>query len=209
MAREGFESLYPPGCNRGDGPARSGARDPRDPAACAPGGGLRASEPRPDVVVLIDRWISPIASPRASRSAILPIRTVDYVAPQVTGPSRAYRAKKMAHAISTWCWRCFRFEVPFFERYGVRAALCRPSGDRAGARRMAGGAALRMTAAGASQRTRRCWRCCQEAAPARSVSSCPSSAKHAGQFMAPRNPRPGHGAADRAPCRGKSARRDG
>jgi lipid-A-disaccharide synthase len=49
------------------------------------------------------------------------IRTVDYVAPQVWA-SRAYRARKMAHYFDL-VLALFPFEVPFFEKYGLKAAF--------------------------------------------------------------------------------------
>jgi lipid-A-disaccharide synthase len=68
------------------------------------------------------------------------IRTVDYVAPQVWA-SRAYRARKMARYFDL-VLALFPFEVPFFERYGLKAAFVgHPVIERRS--RMTGGGALR------------------------------------------------------------------
>ena len=96
-------------------------RHSRDPAACEAGGGF-ALKTRPDAVVLIDSpdFTHRIAQrPQAARSQS--IRTVNYVAPQVWA-SRAYRAKAMAHYFDL-VLALFPFEVPFFEKYGLKAAF--------------------------------------------------------------------------------------
>ena len=83
-----------------------------------------ACRTRPDVVVVID---SPDFTHRVAqgiRKRDPSIRTVDYVAPQVWA-SRAYRAKKMATYFDL-VLALFPFEVPFFEKYGLKAAFVGP-----------------------------------------------------------------------------------
>jgi lipid-A-disaccharide synthase len=139
MAREGFESLYPL-----DATAVMGLREvvPAIPAI------LRrvrqavdfALATRPDVVVVID---SPDFTHRVAQGIKKrdpSIRTVDYVAPQVWA-SRAYRAKKMAGYFDL-VLALFPFEVPFFEKYGLKAAFVgHPVIERA--KKIGGGEVLR------------------------------------------------------------------
>ncbi len=139
MAREGLESLYPL-----DATAVMGLREvvPAIPAI------LRrvrqavdfALATKPDAVVVID---SPDFTHRVARGIKArdpSIRTVDYVAPQVWA-SRAYRARKMARYFDL-VLALFPFEVPFFERYGLKAAFVgHPVIERRS--RMTGGGALR------------------------------------------------------------------
>lgn len=139
MAREGLTSLYSL-----DATAVMGLREvvPAIPKI------LRrvrnvvdfACRTRPDVVVVID---SPDFTHRVAqgiRKRDPSIRTVDYVAPQVWA-SRAYRAKKMATYFDL-VLALFPFEVPFFEKYGLKAAFVgHPVIERAA--RITGGAALR------------------------------------------------------------------
>jgi len=80
-----------------------------------------AVETKPDAVVVID---SPDFTHRVAQGIKKrdpSIRTVDYVAPQVWA-SRAYRARKMAHYFDL-VLALFPFEVPFFEKYGLKAAF--------------------------------------------------------------------------------------
>jgi lipid-A-disaccharide synthase len=140
MAREGLTSLYSL-----DATAVMGLREvvPAIPKI------LRrvreavefAIETRPDVVVVID---SPDFTHRVARgikARDASIRTVDYVAPQVWA-SRAYRAKQMAHYFDL-VLALFPFEVPFFEKYGLKAAFVgHPVIERA--TNIAGGDALRL-----------------------------------------------------------------
>ncbi len=139
MAREGLESLYPL-----DATAVMGLREvvPAIPAI------LRrvkqavdfAVETRPDVVVVIDSpdFTHRVASAIKKRDPSIP--TVDYVAPQVWA-SRAYRAKAMARYFDL-VLALFPFEVPFFEKYGLKAVFVgHPVVERAA--RMTGGQALR------------------------------------------------------------------
>ncbi len=120
MAREGLESLYPL-----DTTAVMGLREvvPAIPAI------LRrvkqavefAVTTKPDAVVVID---SPDFTHRVARSIkkrTPSIPTVDYVAPQVWA-SRAYRAKAMASYFDL-VLALFPFEVPFFEKFGLKAAF--------------------------------------------------------------------------------------
>jgi lipid-A-disaccharide synthase len=139
MAREGLESLYPL-----DTTAVMGLREvvPAIPAI------LRrvkravefAVATKPDVVVVID---SPDFTHRVARGIKKrdpSIRTVDYVAPQVWA-SRAYRAKAMAGYFDL-VLALFPFEVPFFEKYRLKAAFVgHPVIERAG--KVGGGEALR------------------------------------------------------------------
>jgi lipid-A-disaccharide synthase len=139
MGREGFESLYPL-----DATAVMGLREvvPAIPAI------LRrvkqavefAIKTRPDVVVVIDSpdFTHRVAQGIKARDAS--IRTVDYVAPQVWA-SRAYRARKMAGYFDL-VLALFPFEVPFFEKYGLKAAFVgHPVIERA--KKISGGEALR------------------------------------------------------------------
>ena len=139
MAREGFQSLYPL-----DATAVMGLREvvPAIPAI------LRrvrqavdfAVETRPDVVVVID---SPDFTHRVAQGIKKrdpSIRTVDYVAPQVWA-SRAYRARKMAGYFDL-VLALLPFEVPFFEKFGLKARFVgHPVIERAG--KIGGGPALR------------------------------------------------------------------
>ena len=139
MAREGFQSLYPL-----DATAVMGLREvvPAIPAIL---GRVRqavdfAAKTRPDVVVVID---SPDFTHRVAQGIKKrdpSIRTVDYVAPQVWA-SRAYRARKMAGYFNL-VLALLPFEVPFFEKYGLKARFVgHPVIERAG--KIGGGPALR------------------------------------------------------------------
>ena len=139
MAREGLESLYPL-----DTTAVMGLREvvPAIPAI------LRrvkravefAVTTKPDAVVVID---SPDFTHRVARGIkkrTPSIPTVDYVAPQVWA-SRAYRAKAMASYFDL-VLALFPFEVPFFEKFGLKAAFVgHPVIERAA--KVGGGDALR------------------------------------------------------------------
>ena len=139
MAREGLTSLYSL-----DATAVMGLREvvPAIPKI------LRrvrqavdfAVQTKPDVVVVID---SPDFTHRVAqgiKARDSSIRTVDYVAPQVWA-SRAYRARKMAHYFDL-VLALFPFEVPFFEKYGLKAAFVgHPVIERAA--NISGGEALR------------------------------------------------------------------
>ncbi len=139
MAREGFQSLYPL-----DTTAVMGLREvvPAIPAI------LRhvkqavdfAVQTKPDAVVVIDSPDFTHRVARAIKKRDPSIRTVDYVAPQVWA-SRAYRAKAMAHYFDL-VLALFPFEVPFFEKYGLKAAFVgHPVIERAA--KVTGGDALR------------------------------------------------------------------
>lgn len=139
MEREGLKSLYPL-----DATAVMGLREvvPAIPAI------LRrvkqavdfAVQTRPDAVVVIDSPDFTHRVARALRKRDPSIRTVDYVAPQVWA-SRAYRARAMARYFDL-VLALFPFEVPFFEKYGLKAVFVgHPVVERAA--RMTGGAALR------------------------------------------------------------------
>jgi lipid-A-disaccharide synthase len=99
-----------------------------------------AVKTRPDVVVVID---SPDFTHRVAqgiKQSDPAILTVDYVAPQVWA-SRAYRAKRMATYFDL-VLALFPFEVPFFEKYGLKAAFVgHPVIERAA--KIKGGADLR------------------------------------------------------------------
>jgi lipid-A-disaccharide synthase len=139
MAREGFESLYSL-----DATAVMGLREvvPAIPRI------LRrvkqavefAVRTRPDVVVVIDSpdFTHRVAQGIKARDPF--IRIVDYVAPQVWA-SRAYRARKMAGYFDL-VLALFPFEVPFFEKYGLKARFVgHPVIERA--KKIGGGEALR------------------------------------------------------------------
>lgn len=139
MAREGLESLF-----RLDATAVMGLREvvPAIPAI------LRrvqeavsfALQTRPDAVVLIDSPDFTHRIARALKKADPSIKTVNYVAPQVWA-SRAYRAKTMARYFDL-VLALFPFEVPFFQKYGLKAVFTgHPVIERRA--RMTGGAALR------------------------------------------------------------------
>ena len=139
MAREGFKSLYPL-----DTTAVMGLREvvPAIPAI------LRhvkqavdfAVATKPDAVVVIDSPDFTHRVARAIKKRDPSIHTVDYVAPQVWA-SRAYRAKAMAHYFDL-VLALFPFEVPFFEKYGLKAAFVgHPVIERAA--KVTGGEALR------------------------------------------------------------------
>ncbi|MCX7282017.1 MAG: lipid-A-disaccharide synthase [Alphaproteobacteria bacterium] len=139
MAREGLESLYPL-----DTTAVMGLREvvPAIPAI------LRrvkqavefAVRTKPDAVVVID---SPDFTHRVARGIKKrdpSISTVDYVAPQVWA-SRAYRAKAMSSYFDL-VLALFPFEVPFFEKFGLKAVFVgHPVIERAA--KVSGGDALR------------------------------------------------------------------
>ncbi len=139
MAREGLNSLYPL-----DTTAVMGLREvvPAIPAILrrVKQAVVFAVLTKPDAVVVID---SPDFTHRVAQGIKKrdpSIRTVDYVAPQVWA-SRAYRARKMAQYFDL-VLALFPFEVPFFEKYGLRAAFVgHPVIERAA--KIAGGEALR------------------------------------------------------------------
>ena len=139
MAREGLNSLYPL-----DTTAVMGLREvvPAIPAI------LRrvkqavdfAVITKPDAVVVIDSPDFTHRVARAIKKRDPAIRTVDYVAPQVWA-SRAYRAKAMAGYFDL-VLALFPFEVPFFEKFGLKAAFVgHPVIERAA--KIRGGEALR------------------------------------------------------------------
>jgi lipid-A-disaccharide synthase len=139
MAREGLKSLFPL-----ETTAVMGLREvvPAIPAI------LRrvqeavafALETRPDAVVLIDSPDFTHRIARALKKADPAIKTVNYVAPQVWA-SRPYRAKAMAKYFDL-VLALFPFEVPFFEKYGLKAVFTgHPVIERT--RFMTGGQALR------------------------------------------------------------------
>ena len=139
MARQGLKSLFPLNTM-----AVMGLREvvPAIPAI------LRrvkqatrfALETRPDAVVLIDSPDFTHRISRALKKADQSIKTVNYVAPQVWA-TRAYRAKAMAQYFDL-VLALFPFEVPFFEKYGLKAVFVgHPVIERRA--RMTGGAALR------------------------------------------------------------------
>jgi lipid-A-disaccharide synthase len=139
MARQGLESLFPL-----DTMAVMGLREvvPAIPAILrrVKQATAYALETRPDAVVLIDSPDFTHRIARALKKADPSIRTVNYVAPQVWA-TRAYRAKAMAQYFDL-VLALFPFEVPFFEKYGLRAVFVgHPVIERRP--RMTGGSALR------------------------------------------------------------------
>jgi lipid-A-disaccharide synthase len=75
----------------------------------------------PDALVVIDSPDFTHRIARAVKKRDPTIRTVNYVAPQVWA-SRAYRAKAMARYFDL-ILALFPFEVPFFQKYGLKAAF--------------------------------------------------------------------------------------
>jgi lipid-A-disaccharide synthase len=139
MTREGLDSLFPL-----DATAVMGLREvvPAIPRI------LRrvreatdfALKTRPDAVVLIDSPDFTHRIAHAIKQRDPAIRTVNYVAPQVWA-SRSYRTRQMAKDFDL-VLALFPFEVPFLQRYGLRAQFVgHPVIERAA--RMVGGAALR------------------------------------------------------------------
>ena len=80
-----------------------------------------AVEIHPDALVVIDSPDFTHRIARAVKARDPSIKTVNYVAPQVWA-SRAYRAKAMARYFDL-ILALFPFEVPFFEKYGLKAAF--------------------------------------------------------------------------------------
>jgi lipid-A-disaccharide synthase len=138
MAREGLKSLYPL-----DATAVMGLREvvPAIPAILArvKQAADFAVKTRPRAVVVIDSpdFTHRVARPIKKRDPSILI--VDYVAPQVWA-SRAYRARAMARYFDL-VLALFPFEVPLFEKYGLKAVFVgHPVVERAA--RISGGAAL-------------------------------------------------------------------
>ena len=75
----------------------------------------------PDALVVIDSPDFTHRIARAVKARDPSIKTVNYVAPQVWA-SRAYRAKAMARYFDL-ILALFPFEVPFFDKYGLKAAF--------------------------------------------------------------------------------------
>ena len=139
MAREGLKSLFPL-----DTMAVMGLREvlPAIPAILrrVQDATAYALETNPDAVVLIDSPDFTHRIARALKSADPKIKTVNYVAPQVWA-TRAYRAKAMAKYFDL-VLALFPFEVPFFDKYGLKAEFVgHPVIERR--KRMTGGDALR------------------------------------------------------------------
>ena len=139
MAREGLESLFPL-----DATAVMGLREvvpaiPRILARVRQAADY-AIRIRPDALVVIDSPDFTHRIAKAVKKRDPSIKTVNYVAPQVWA-SRAYRAKAMARYFDL-ILALFPFEVPFFEKYGLRAVFVgHPVVERRA--RMTGGEALR------------------------------------------------------------------
>ena len=139
MAREGLESLFPL-----DATAVMGLREvvPAIPRILARvrQAAQYALRIHPDALVVIDSPDFTHRIARAVKKSDPSIRTVNYVAPQVWA-SRAYRAKAMARYFDL-ILALFPFEVPFFDKYGLRAVFVgHPVIERRG--RMVGGDGLR------------------------------------------------------------------
>jgi lipid-A-disaccharide synthase len=139
MAREGLQSLFPL-----DATAVMGLREvvpaiPRILARVKQAADY-AVKTHPDALVVIDSPDFTHRIARAVKKRDPSIRTVNYVAPQVWA-SRAYRAKAMARYFDL-ILALFPFEVPFFEKYGLRSVFVgHPVIERRA--RMTGGEALR------------------------------------------------------------------
>ncbi len=120
MAREGLESLFPL-----DATAVMGLREvvpaiPRILARVKQAADY-AIRIHPDALVVIDSPDFTHRIARAVKARDASIKTVNYVAPQVWA-SRAYRAKAMARYFDL-ILALFPFEVPFFEKYGLKAVF--------------------------------------------------------------------------------------
>jgi lipid-A-disaccharide synthase len=120
MAREGLESLFPL-----DATAVMGLREvvpaiPRILARVKQAADY-AVRVRPDALVVIDSPDFTHRIARAVKQRDPSIKTVNYVAPQVWA-SRAYRAKAMARYFDL-ILALFPFEVPFFEKYGLKSVF--------------------------------------------------------------------------------------
>lgn len=120
MAREGLQSLFSL-----DATAVMGLREvvpaiPRILARVRQAADY-AVRTHPDALVVIDSPDFTHRIARAVKKRDPSIKTVNYVAPQVWA-SRAYRAKAMARYFDL-ILALFPFEVPFFEKYGLRAVF--------------------------------------------------------------------------------------
>lgn len=139
MAREGLQSLFSL-----DATAVMGLREvvpaiPRILARVKQAADYAVAV-HPDALVVIDSPDFTHRIARAVKKRDPSIRTVNYVAPQVWA-SRAYRAKAMARYFDL-ILALFPFEVPFFEKYGLKSAFVgHPVIERRA--RMIGGEALR------------------------------------------------------------------
>jgi lipid-A-disaccharide synthase len=139
MAREGLETIFPL-----DATAVMGLREvvPAIPKILArvKQAADYAIHIRPDALVVIDSPDFTHRIARAVKQRDPSIKTVNYVAPQVWA-SRAYRAKAMARYFDL-ILALFPFEVPFFEKYGLKAVFTgHPVIERRA--RMTGGDGLR------------------------------------------------------------------
>jgi lipid-A-disaccharide synthase len=139
MAREGLQSLFSL-----DATAVMGLREvvpaiPRILARVKQAADY-AVKIHPDALVVIDSPDFTHRIARAVKKRKPSIKTVNYVAPQVWA-SRAYRAKAMARYFDL-ILALFPFEVPFFEKYDLKAAFVgHPVIERR--TRMTGGEAFR------------------------------------------------------------------
>jgi lipid-A-disaccharide synthase len=120
MGREGLKSLYSL-----DATAVMGLREvvpaiPRILARVKQAADY-AVQIHPDALVVIDSPDFTHRIARAVKTRDSSIKTVNYVAPQVWA-SRAYRAKAMARYFDL-ILALFPFEVPFFEKYGLKATF--------------------------------------------------------------------------------------
>jgi lipid-A-disaccharide synthase len=139
MAREGLESFFPL-----DATAVMGLREvvpaiPRILTRVKQAADY-AVRIHPDALVVIDSPDFTHRIARAVKQRDPSIKTVNYVAPQVWA-SRAYRAKAMARYFDL-ILALFPFEVPFFEKYGLKSVFVgHPVIERRA--RMVGGTELR------------------------------------------------------------------
>jgi lipid-A-disaccharide synthase len=120
MAREGLQSLYSL-----DATAVMGLREvvpaiPRILARVKQAADY-AVQIHPDALVVIDSPDFTHRIAKAVKTRDPSVKTVNYVAPQVWA-SRAYRAKAMARYFDL-ILALFPFEVPFFEKYGLKAVF--------------------------------------------------------------------------------------
>ena len=120
MAREGLQSLYSL-----DATAVMGLREvvPAIPRILerVKQAADYAVQIHPDALVVIDSPDFTHRIARAVKARDPSVKTINYVAPQVWA-SRAYRTKAMARYFDL-ILALFPFEVPFFEKYGLKAAF--------------------------------------------------------------------------------------
>jgi lipid-A-disaccharide synthase len=165
-----------------------------------------AVETKPDAVVVIDSPDFTHRVARAIRKRDPSIRTVDYVAPQVWA-SRAYRAKAMARYFDL-VLALFPFEVPFFEKYGLKAT-CSSATRWWSVRRAKWPAWCALCARGWASRADAPLLALLPGSRTSEIRFILPAFREAVGLLAKRIPGPGDGAAHRAACRRQGPHRDG